>query len=70
MVAYLACSMAFGKYPYMRWDRLLLLTLGVAFVLLGIFADMFVAHPSRLVRVGLIVLGTVPALGAVWQQWH
>ena len=70
MGAHEACWLVLGKYPYMRWDRLLLLSLGVAFVLLGLFADVFVTRPSRLVRLGIITLGVVTAFGAVWQQWH
>jgi hypothetical protein len=65
-----ACGITFGKYSYMRWDRLLLLTVGVGFVLLGLFADVFIVRPSRPVRIGVIILGVVAAVSAVWQQWH
>jgi hypothetical protein len=68
MGTHLACWIAFGKYPYMRWNRLLLLILGVAFVLLGLFADVFIARPRRALRLAVILLGAVAAFAALWQR--
>ena len=56
--------------PYLRPDLRVLLFLGVVTILFGLFADIFITPPRRIVRMGIIALGIVAVCTVLWQQWY
>jgi hypothetical protein len=59
-----------GSLPYMSPERIVLLFLGVLSILFGLFSDLFIPSPRRIVRMGIAILGIVAVCTVGWQQWH
>jgi len=66
----IATSLLAGSLPYMSLERRLPLLVGVLSVLFGLFVDLFIPPPPRVVRVGMVILGIVAVCIVVWQQWN